>query len=291
FDEKKDKWRILRVLKLIIYLKNKRFDTVFFIQRSFTRIFLCFLARIPERIGYRRLKTYPLLTKTISPPASTVHRQNYYLELFRKNGIPIKNTIPRILPPESKIKHYTFFVRNLKKKYSCIAGINPSANWKLKRWPAKNFSALAQELSAKFNCAVFLFGTRKDCGIAEEVVKGCSEQIYNFCGKTDLNGLIALLSFVDVFISADSGPAHLVSALNKPTIVIFGPTSEEITAPRGLKTETLRMHNSCSLPCYVLDCPDNVCMKMVKVEDVLSKVKKLINHELQNPDKFSYKHR
>ena len=57
FDEKKHHRSLSNKWQFVNTLKKANFDSAFFIHRSFTRIFLCALAGIPERIGYGRLKS------------------------------------------------------------------------------------------------------------------------------------------------------------------------------------------------------------------------------------------
>jgi heptosyltransferase-2 len=102
------------------------------------------------------------------------------------------------------------------------------------------------------------------------------EKAYNFCGKTNTKELAALIKNVDLFISNDSGPAHLSASLGINTLVLFGPTSSALSAPRGIKVEILKKSVNCEIPCYNMSCQDNFCMKSITVEDVFSKAKEIL---------------
>jgi heptosyltransferase-2 len=268
FDEKEEQKNLSAKLEFIKSLKTKSFDTAFFIHRSFTRILICFLAGIKNRIGYQRHKNSFILTTKVNPSREYIHRQDYYLYLFEATGIPITDRMPQVFPlPRFKDK-FSKVISDVKEKYSYIAGINPAANWLLKRWPASNFSILCDRLIKELKCAVIFVGAAKDSVIAEEVIFEMKEPSYNLCGRTNLKELGALMGEMGIFISNDSGPAHLAAALGIKTIVLFGPTSSQITSPRGQHVTIIKKDIACTIPCYKLNCKDNICMKNITVEEV-----------------------
>jgi len=89
-------------------------------------------------------------------------------------------------------------------------------------------------------------------------------------------GLKELLERADLVVSADSGPMHLAAALAKNLVALFGPTDPKITGPRG-RANTIIIHKSmgCKVPCYELDCRDNICMGAISVEDVLREIRSI----------------
>jgi len=280
FDEKNKQKGFFQKLKFIKSLKKKNFDTVFFIHRSFTRILICFFAGIKERTGYKRLKSFLFLTRRISPPKEPVSRQERYLYLFERSGITIDDRMPEFFVPPQVSARVDSWLKPLCAKHSFIVGVNPSANWALKRWPQEYFSQLCDRLVKEFNCAVIFTGAGKEASVIEAVRRNMQERSYDFCGKTNLKELAALIKNTKVFISNDSGPAHLAGALGVKTLVIFGPTSEAVTSPKGKYVEIVRSDNAgCDIPCYKTDCKDNVCMSSIGVEKVYLSVKRMLVDE------------
>jgi heptosyltransferase-2 len=276
FDEKKEQKSIADKLKFAKFLKTKNFDTAFFIHRSFTRILICLLAGIKDRIGYERLKNSLILTTKIKPPQKLSHRQDYYLYLFEARGIAIKDRMPQIFPlPRFKDK-FNRILSEVKGKYSYIVGINPSANWELKRWPAQSFAFLCDQLVKELKCAIFFVGEAKDHTVAEEVISKMKESSYNLCGRTNIRELAALMQEMALFVSNDSGPAHLAAALGINTLVLFGPTSAEITSPRGKHVKIIKKDIACQIPCYKLDCNDNTCMSSITVDEVFREAREIL---------------
>jgi len=279
FDERLGHKSLFTKIKFISFLKQKRFDTAFFVQRSFTRIIVCFLAGIKRLIGYKRFKTGFILTDKVKMPSGTLHRQDQYLYLFRNMGIAIKDSLPQIFIPEQIRDDFKENLKTISKKYSYLVGVNPSANWSLKRWPDKYFSRLCDLLIRNLNAGVIFIGSNKDKSVVDKVIKQMKESAYNFCGKTTLPQLGALIQKTNLFLSADSGPAHLSAALGVSTLVLFGPTSEAITSPKGSKVQIIRKNIDCQIPCYKINCKDNICMKDINVEEVFQAANKILTND------------
>jgi len=273
FDEKERHKGVLAKLRFINYLRKKRFDTVFLIHRSFTRALICFLAGIKIRIGYGRAKNLFVINKKIKPLFSLVHRQDYYLHLFEVAGIKISEKLPQFFVPERVENKIAERLKSIQDDYSYLIGINPSANWELKRWPRSYFAALADLLVKDLKAAIIFIGTEKQRPVIDEVRGEMKQNSFDFCGKTSLKELGALIKNMNLFISNDSGPAHLAAALGINTLVIFGPTSPEATSPRGKSVKVIKTKVDCEIPCYKLDCRDNICLKNLSVDEVYSQVK------------------
>lgn len=278
FDERGRQKGFFAKLKFIQLLKKKKFDTVFLIHRSFTRALICFLAGIRLRIGYRRIKNSFILNKKIEFSKGLVHRQDYYLYLFEKSGIVIEDRAPSFFIPKDARDKVDKDLEPLKKEHAFLIGINPSANWELKRWPKSYFANLADCLVRDFKAAIIFIGTEAQRTLIEGVRAGMSQNSFNFCGKTSLKSLGALMQNLKLFISNDSGPAHLAASLEVNTLVIFGPTSAEATAPRGRAVKVVKKDVDCQIPCYRLDCQDNTCLKDLSVEEVYSQAKNILNN-------------
>ncbi|MDP8289427.1 MAG: lipopolysaccharide heptosyltransferase II [Candidatus Susulua stagnicola] len=278
FDEKKQHKSFLAKLKFIYFLRRNKFDTCFFIHRSFTKALICFLAGIRLRIGYRRFKNYFILNKKIEPLIGVVHRQDRYLYLFEKNGIIIEDKFPSFFIPENIKNKVSRDLEPIKREYDCLVGMNPLANWDLKRWPKEYFAKLADSLAVDFKAAVIFIGTEAGRLAVEEIQGMMKQNAFNFCGKTNLKELGALIKNLKIFISNDSGPAHLAASLGVNTLVIFGPTSAEMTKPLGRAVTVVKKDVGCQIPCYKLDCQDNVCLKELAVEEVYSHVRNILDN-------------
>jgi ADP-heptose:LPS heptosyltransferase len=205
-----------------------------------------------------------------------MHKGDYYCNLLQSAGVRINNNQPQFNLTAEELKE----VRNLpeyqdaRKKFSHIIVLNPAANWQLKQWPVSYFIDFAR-MMLEANCAVFLVGSVAYRELITKI-KEAVPQSYDLSGRTTLRQLAAVLASSDLVVSADSGPAHLAGALEVPTIVIFGPTLPQLSAPRSQAVVVIKDRVDCQLPCYNLKCQDNTCMKKIRPELVVERAKEIL---------------
>ncbi|HTZ11644.1 MAG TPA: lipopolysaccharide heptosyltransferase II [Candidatus Margulisiibacteriota bacterium] len=279
YDEKDRHKGLISQLDFIKILKSKKFDTVFLLHRSFTRALLCRLAGIPERVGYYTGKRGFLLTKKIIPPdREGMHRIDYYLNIIEKSGLKVEDRYPDFFVAEEDMK----FVENILKKNaidkeSFLVVINPGGNWLPKRWPKDYWSLLADRLISELSAKVVITGSADDLPLAIKIKEGMKEVPVIVCGIFNLKQLGALAKRADFFITADTGPLHIANASGaKRIIALFGPTSPAITGPFPFKNiSVLKEDTGCRIPCYLVSCPDNRCMKAISPAKVMELIRSL----------------
>jgi heptosyltransferase-2/heptosyltransferase-3 len=135
--------------------------------------------------------------------------------------------------------------------------LNTGGSWKTKRWPEEYFAEIADQL-AKKNYKILFVGGPSD---TERVNYICNKidkknMIYNLSGKTSLLELAAVLKRAKLMVSGDTGPVHVAAAVGINTVAIFGPSDEEMYAPRGQGKNILikNVDLSCR-PCGEHECP------------------------------------
>lgn len=108
----------------------------------------------------------------------------------------------------------------------------------------------------------------------------------NCAGQTSLGTLAALIERLSLFISNDSGPAHIAAAVGTPSITIFGASNvEDWAASDTTLHRTLSVPVPCR-PCYLSECPTGyLCLQGVTVEMVIDTAKALLTNELCRPDR------
>ena len=287
FDEKDRHKSILAKLSFAQFLKRRQFDTVFLLHRSFTRATICRLAGIKQIIGYHTKKRSFLLTKNIIPPLKdTIHRIDYYLNIIEKAGLKVEDRYPEFFITEEDLKFIDDFLNKKligkprpseqgRGKDDFLVGINPAGNWLPKRWPKEYWSILSDRLIRELSAKVIITGSPQDMTLAKDIRDSMIERPIIACDVLNLKQLGALCKRLDLFITADTGPLHIANAVNtKKIIALFGPTSPNITGPYPSKNVVILSKDvGCRIPCYVVDCKDNRCMKAITVEDVIEKVK------------------
>lgn len=151
----------------------------------------------------------------------------------------------------------------------------------LKGWSLANFSAVARVLAAE-GAACVLTGARGDipatAKIASDLPAGA---VLDLAGRTSVVELGAILDSLDLFISVDSGPAHLAAAVATPLIVLWGPAKFDQVHPlrNGAPVRVLREPLPCA-PCYdtpaMKSCRANVCMQRIRPQRVIEEARNLL---------------
>ena len=95
----------------------------------------------------------------------------------------------------------------------------PGASYPSKCYPAEKFAQLTTQVDVNY---VIIWGNKTEKAIAEEI-RDLSPNIH-ILEKLSLDGLLSLISQVDLVIGSDTGPTHMAWALNIPSITLFGPT-------------------------------------------------------------------
>jgi heptosyltransferase-2 len=244
-------------------IRAKRFDTAILLPNSMSAALLSFLARIPERIGYRRDGRGALLTKGVpySGEDRSMHHIDYYLRMLVEARVidgPPTDTDPWLY---LTIAERETARATLSALPAPVIGVNPGAAFgSAKQWLPERFAEVITRVVNEANGSVVLFGGPNELDIADAIIAACnpmhldSGRIMNLAGKTTVRELCALVSACDVLLSNDSGPMHLGIAAKTPLVAIFGSTSPELTGPRGTGSIVLRPDLSCS-PCFKRTCP------------------------------------
>lgn len=280
FDEKAAHKGLFAKLRFIRLLKDKRFDAVFLLHRSFSRALICYLAGIPERIGYFTKKRAILLTKKIAAPDSgKIHRIDYYLNLIENYGLKIKDRYTDFFIHREDAEFADNFLKQeLKGKAGFSIGINPGGNWLPKRWPKEYWAKLADRIIEELCAQVIILGGKADSALAEEIQGLMRQRLIFATGKFNLKQLAALCKRLDLFISADTGPLHIANSVEAEKIIaLFGPTSAHITGPYpDNNTVVLSKDAGCDIPCYMAGCKDNRCMRAIAPDEVFQEVKNIL---------------
>jgi ADP-heptose:LPS heptosyltransferase len=142
-----------------------------------------------------------------------------------------------------------------------------------RRWPLESYAALGDKLAEELSAGIVLLGAPADRPLAEQVARIMRASTLNLTGETTVDEMPALLAALDLFVSNDSGSAHLAAVAQVPTLVFFGAGDPKVTAPLSKTCEVLTQPVDCA-PCRKNTCRFNMeCMTGITVERVLSRIR------------------
>jgi ADP-heptose:LPS heptosyltransferase len=145
-----------------------------------------------------------------------------------------------------------------------LIGIHAGARASSRRWPSESFAVVADTLARDEGARIVLTGAPDEAAVVAEVARAMRYPALDLAGKTTLGGLAALINQLDLFISNDTGPAHVAHAVGAPSVTIFGPADPRRWAPLDTERHSVvRRPVACS-PCGYRDCPiDHRCLRLV----------------------------
>jgi heptosyltransferase II len=154
-----------------------------------------------------------------------------------------------------------------------ILALCPGAEYgEAKRWPITHYAAVAKNrLQAGWQ--VWLFGSKKDVIVAEQINQLVGGSCVDLSGKTSMTEAVDLLSLVNAVISNDSGLMHVAAALDKDLIALYGSSDPTFTPPLNTNAKIISLGLDCS-PCFKRDCPlgHTRCLVEISPQQVISAI-------------------
>lgn len=102
-----------------------------------------------------------------------------------------------------------------------------------KSWPLSHFAHLCRLLRRDFAARLFVTGGPGESEMARRLAEASGEPVADFCGRTGLLDMIALAGCSDLFITVDTGTAHLAALTETPLISIYQWTSPALWPPQS----------------------------------------------------------
>jgi len=260
--------------RLAVELKKQAFDAAIILPNSFDSALVPWLARIPIRFGKSSDGRGLTLTGRYSPDTTPplCHEVEYYLNLVRHFGIPVRSNRLRLFTTEEEgyIAERRLAEAGIGSK-DFVLGINPGAAFgSAKRWYPERFAEVASRLAVEWNAKIVVFGGPKETDIAVEIYRHLDGNCLNLAGQTSVRELMALIKRCNFVISNDSGPMHIAAAFARPLVAIFGSTDHATTSPYAENTVIVRKNVDCA-PCKLRECPiDHRCMTRVTTDAVVT---------------------
>lgn len=285
--DKKNQHRFLGMLKIIHEIKNKKFDIILSPHQSFRTGLIVFFSGAPFKVGYETSSlSFVYNLKLKRTKKNEIHR---LLDFLKESICPDLNSYvnaPILEETEESIKKAQKLLSQFSTKPIAFAC---SSVWPTKRWTPWGFAELAGKVIEIYKSPVILIGSKEDYELSEYIKfyakhilpEHLYNQIYNFCGKTDLITLYSLLKRCKFIVSNDSAPVHFGCAANIPVIAIFGPTTKDLGyAPICDKSRIVEIEGLYCRPCGThggKKCPEKHfrCMKEITPNMVLNKIQEV----------------
>jgi heptosyltransferase-2 len=279
-DGKHKSW--WRSFKFANRLKKKKFDLAIILHPTNRMHLITFLAGIPQRLGFNRKLGFLInRRKNHTKQEGRKHEAEYNLDLLADLGIT-GNPQDLFMPIRQESVQYVeaLFRKEGISPADKILAINPGASCPSKIWPTERFAQVAEKLAGLYNFKILILAGPKEIYLADKIAREIKAKAVNLAGKTSVSQLASILKRCTLFISNDSGPVHIASALGIPVISIFGRSQAGLSpkrwGPLGKHDKYLHKGGGC-IQCLAHNCvKEFACLKAISVDHVVSAAESIL---------------
>ena len=275
---KKNRLISVDMIKLLPQIRKQRYDCSILCvsQKAFRYSLISYLTGAKERVGFNHGKRGFLNTIQVQFDRDESYI-NCNLKVVRALGINPCGSHLEIWHDEADRKYIEeFLIGNGISRKQLLVCIHPGSNWQSKRWLPDRFARVADFLVSNYQAQVIFSGTGKDRMVVEEIRGRMSQPSISLASKTNIKQLAALIERSDLFISVDSGPQHIASAVNTPMVLLMSAIDlPHRWRPWGEGHQVLFHRISCG-PCYNHFCHTKECMRLITIDEVVTAVKRQI---------------
>ncbi|MBA3656770.1 MAG: lipopolysaccharide heptosyltransferase II [Gemmatimonadaceae bacterium] len=218
--DKKTSGRLIQTWKVVRSLRDSdseiRESTAFMAQGSMRSAAVAAFAGIPVRIGFDTSAGKPFYTRTVEYQSDRHHAERL-LRLADVENPDLSMVRPRLYPGGSDKRSVDRLMQGQSTPFVVLA---PGSAWGTKRWPY--FPQLARILTENF--PVVVIGGDAEGALAGEIEVAAPGRTIDATGELSVLGSAELIGRAAAIVSNDSAPLHLASAMNTPTVAVFGPT-------------------------------------------------------------------
>jgi lipopolysaccharide heptosyltransferase II len=214
-----------RIAKFVSQVRKQKFDFVIDLHSYYETNILGFLSGAPHRLYSRREnRSLDFLSNFKPQPAresTTAHLVDRYLDILKPLGI--KN-VPRIPVLKTSPGDDSAVEAMLKKEkaqsHELLAGIFPGAGNASRVWPLEKFAEVADHLIRNDRVRVIVFAGPEERSLVPKM-RAVFPSGTIFFDRLTIPQLASAQARLTLFISNDTGPAHIAAAVGTPVVVIL----------------------------------------------------------------------
>ncbi len=228
--------RIAEELRLRRALRAAGYDAVINLTEGDRGRMAGRLAGATVRVGFApRGRAAGGYTHVVKQPATPRHAVERNLDAVRRMGI--------FPPPEARTLRFAIAEtdRAAVRAHLTAAGlepgrflqVHPASRWRFKTWPAERVAEVLRAMAGRgFRCVLTASPDPDERALTARIASLAAEaRPLDLAGALTLKQLGALMVDAAALLTVDSVPLHMASALQRPVVALFGPSSEEEWGP------------------------------------------------------------
>lgn len=171
--------------------------------------------RVLQALAPRRLVAFASVTAGTDGPAwrAAEHEVTRWCRLLQESGVPADPSALDVDPPDVAAP-------------DVAAGstvVHPGAAFAARRWPVERWAAVVASEHARGHRVVLTGGPDEVALCRDLAARAAVPDDHVLAGRTDVLQLAATVAVSARVVCADTGVAHLATALGRPSVVLFGP--------------------------------------------------------------------
>ncbi len=207
-----------------------------------------------------------------------VHVSRSFRDLAESAGVPHAPYVPGGLSVQSSAR------ASLRRRWGPgrYVVLHPGSgdNFPGRRWSEAGFAAVGRA-ARDAGRSVFVSGGAAEVGLAGRVATAIGSGALSVAGQLSIPELVALIDAAEVLVANDTGPVHLASALETPTLALFGPNTPRLYGPLAPRSLAFYRDLPCS-PCLTTQnyrssrCRIHTCMASITTGEVVHALRRLM---------------
>ncbi len=295
-------WRAARSTRELFDEGRKHppsYDAAYLAQGSVRSAIAARLVGATEYVGFSSSAGRALYTKVV-PYREEKHHAERLWSLASWNGrdaTPLPDMRPALYPGAEEREAVDDLLgrdssksageggyESLVTSHQSLVVLAPGSAWATKRWPY--FAQLARILANRFRVAII--GGEAEQAAARAIRNEAEVEILDATGALSLLGSAELIGRAAALVTNDSAPLHLASAMNTPTVAVFGPTVPAFGfGPLAARNAVAGLDSLTCRPCHrhgPRRCPLGHwrCMRDLSPEHVAQLVESVAHEQLAN---------
>ncbi|WP_425617118.1 lipopolysaccharide heptosyltransferase II [Anatilimnocola sp. NA78] len=282
-----------RSWQLVRTLRAQRLDAMLVLRNSPYAAAIAYCSGAKQRIGFARRGSGLFLTKTIQPPRENgklvpISAVDYYAQTAEALGCSVTKRQLELatLPADEAAADLQWKRLDLPSPEQVVLLNTGGAFGSTKHWPARHSVNLARRAATDLGLTVLVLCGPNEREEAADIASLAAHPLVKSVAGEDVSFGVtkALVRRARMLITTDSGPRHIASAMQTPTITLFGPIDPRWSRNyQDLSTE-LHLRLDCA-PCGKKVCPlsHHACMQDLHPDLVLRALKNMLERTESNP--------
>ncbi|WP_257303644.1 glycosyltransferase family 9 protein [Geothrix campi] len=264
----------LRAWDMAKLLRQFRAEGVINLPRSSRALLAAFLARTPVRVGWSEGGGGLLATTSLRFKGQTGHQMHRYGNLIAKAFPALPQGAPCRFRPSGEAFDQASALREAFGIHGPYVVLALGAKHWNKRLGTPVMVDLLDRLEREGIPALVLGGPQEEDRAQGRGILALRPQANVVCGRSSLSVSAALVADALAVVGNDSSLSHLAAASGTVTLVAFGPTLPEVTAPQGPNVRVFQKAGLNCLGCMRFDCriQTHACMQQLETGPMFDRI-------------------